>query len=74
MEKTPIMSSHILDVGYDETLFIRFKNGAVYRYDAVSYAVFDALRKAESVGKFFHAFVNKKFSYVKLESDPFAAQ
>ena len=34
----------------------------------------DALRKAESVGKFFHAFVNKRFSYVKLESDPFATQ
>ena len=46
MEKTPIMSSHILDVGYDDTLFIRFKSGAVYRYEAVSYAVFDALRKA----------------------------
>ncbi len=71
MEKTPIVSSHIIDVGFADTLFIRFKNGAVYRYEQVSYSVFDALRKAESVGKFFHAFINKKFACVKLDNDPF---
>lgn len=71
MEKTAIMSSHILDVGYDDTLLIRFKNGAVYRYLGVTYALFDALRKAESVGKFFHQFVNRKFPYVKVNNDPF---
>ena len=72
METASVASSHITDVGYANTLFIRFKNGAVYRYEQVTYSVFDALRKAESVGKFFHAFINKKFACVKLDNDPFA--
>lgn len=54
-------------------LYVRFKSGSYYSYEAVPYDIYDALKKAESAGQFLHRMVKGKFAYTKLESDPFMA-
>ena len=49
-------SSQILSIGYDkatETLEVEFVKGSVYQYDAVPSHVYEALLKAESIGRTF---------------------
>jgi hypothetical protein len=43
-------------------------------YDNVDFSVYHALTAAESVGKFFNAFVRKSYPYQKLDYDPFAKE
>ena len=67
-----ITSSNIDTIGHDgATLFIRFKSGASYAYNAVPEGVFTALARAESAGSFFHKFVKAKYQYTRLTEDPF---
>lgn len=54
--RVPVSSSKIASVGHDseaKTLYVEFKNGHVYRYDAIPQKVYDGLMKAESHGTFF---------------------
>lgn len=75
MKPTFVVSSNIDALGYElGKLYIRFKSGITYAYDSVPYSVFDALEKAESVGKFFHRFVRDKYPHHRLDSDPFGGQ
>lgn len=64
---TPVTSSQIASVGYDEDkreLHVRFKNGALYVYSAVPQDVYDGLLAADSVGSTFHTTVrNGGFKY-----------
>ncbi|MGH7744966.1 MAG: KTSC domain-containing protein [Candidatus Dormibacteria bacterium] len=53
----PVRSSHIAAIGHDQanqTLYVRFKDGATFAYSGVDPSQFDALRQAESVGSHFH--------------------
>lgn len=60
-------SSNILATGYDaasKTLAIQFKGGGkTYHYADVPAATFDALEKAESVGKFVVSQIVGKFKH-----------
>ena len=56
MNRTPIESSMINDVGYDpetQTLEIGFNSGTVYQYIDVEREAFDGLMKAPSAGQYF---------------------
>lgn len=55
-----IGSSNIDAVGYDgkaKALFVRFHNGATWRYAPVMQARFDALMEADSIGSHFGAHI-----------------
>lgn len=80
MELTPITSSRFQAIGYDEDLFQLFvqyhptkgeAKGTIWRYDNVSPELFDDLKKAESIGKFFgqHIQGNPEYPAIKLEQD-----
>ena len=49
-----VLSSNISSISYcDQTLFVQFKRGAVYRYFGVPAKQFEGLRAADSVGQYF---------------------
>ena len=53
IKHTPVESSNVVSYGYDaesRTLEVKYRGGS-YRYPNTSAAEFDALRKADSVGK-----------------------
>lgn len=71
-----VESSQIRAIGHDpatNTLAVRFKDnepGSLYHYSNFTAADFEALRNAESVGKYFSANVKKnvaKHPFVKVE-------
>ena len=61
-----VRSSNILSVGYShpaKVLFIKFHDGAVYRYYGVPSDLFDALLAADSHGSFAHKRIYGLFRY-----------
>lgn len=69
-----VHSSNLARAGYDAPmaqLYVRFHNGALYRYDAVPLGVFEGLVTAQSAGKYFEAEVKRAgFAYVRLDVLP----
>ena len=69
MIRTPVTSTDIASVGYDEstlTLEIEFVTGSIYQYFDVPSTVHSNLMSASSHGKFFHAEIRGKFRYAKM--------
>jgi hypothetical protein len=70
MERTPITSSMITSIGYDDstgTLEIEFKSdGAVWQYYDVSERVWNEFQYAESQGKYWHANIKKRFREARV--------
>jgi len=69
MERTPVSSSNISAIGYDadsQTLEVEFTNGAVYSYTGVPSGEHDGLMGADSKGKYLHANIKTRYSFVKL--------
>lgn len=65
----PVKSSNISAVGYDEqsqALFIRFKSGSTYRYDAVPPDEYQALATAGSVGAYFAASIKDQYPTTRV--------
>lgn len=66
-------SSNIVAYAYDDKnkhLIIAFKGGLVYQYQKVDKHIFDALKKAESKGKFVNEFIVRKnppYKFVKYK-------
>jgi len=57
MERTPVKSSNVASVGYDEqtkTLEVAFQSGGIYQYSGVETQTHADLMGAESIGKFMH--------------------
>jgi hypothetical protein len=57
MNHTPVSSSNLSSVGYDEatkTLEITFHKGGTYQYSGVPASVYQSLIHANSVGSYFH--------------------
>lgn len=72
-----VQSSNLKRVKYFmDTLYVEFHSGAIYRYHEVPAYVYEALLKADSIGKFFNKIIKKgdypwalvKQSSPKLES------
>ena len=68
MRREQVISSCVVSVGYDgtsQTLEIDLRNG-IYKYHSVPQSIYDKFMKAESKGKFFHAYIRKSYRYTKL--------
>jgi hypothetical protein len=69
VERESVVSSAILSVGYDsssETLEVEFPGGDVYQYSGVPAQVYLDLMGADSVGKYFTAYIRHNYAYVRL--------
>ena len=69
MDRTPVSSSNIAAIGYDEdiqVLELEFTNGSVYQYSSVPPAEHDGIMNADSKGKYLHANIKKLYPFVKL--------
>lgn len=69
MERTPVVSSDLSEVGYDPTtmvLEIVFHSGGTYQYFDVPETVYQELLSSESIGRFFHAHVKNNYRYTRL--------
>lgn len=69
MERTPVSSSNIAEIGYESatmTLEIAFLNGTVYQYFDVPESVYQAFMGPGSKGKYFHANIKNSYRCTKL--------
>lgn len=66
----PCESSQVKSHGYDaatRTLAVEFKSGGTYHYHDVPSATYDAMLKAESVGKFIGSSLKGAHKVTKIE-------
>ncbi len=54
------------DATDSEVLEIEFTNGAVYSYSGVPSGEYESFMNADSKGKYLHANIKGRYSYVKL--------
>ena len=69
MNRTPVESSNIADIGYEDTtmtLEIGFHNGTVYQYFDVPHSVFQEFMGADSKGTYLNANIKNVYRYAKL--------
>ena len=65
-ERVAFESAGVASAGYDDqarVLEIEFPKGKIYRYQNVPREVFDALLKAKSKGRYFHAAIRGKYPH-----------
>lgn len=66
MERTPVSSSNLRSVGYDQmsqTLEIEFTSGSVYQYFNVPVSVYRGLMGASSHGEYFAQNIRNVYRY-----------
>ncbi|WP_158810449.1 KTSC domain-containing protein [Beijerinckia sp. L45] len=71
-EMTPVKSSNIKAVGYDDAvgaMHVTFKSGSTYAYAGVEKKVFHEAMDAASVGKFVATEILPKYKAEKLEAE-----
>lgn len=69
MDRTPVDSSTVADVGYDHatmTLEVGFLNGTVYQYFDVPETLAQEFMQAPSKGAFLNASIKNSYRYAKL--------
>lgn len=69
MERTPVQSSNLLEIGYDpasETLEVMFKNEGVYQYYNLPQHMYDQLMQAPSHGIFFNNEIKGKYPEARM--------
>lgn len=69
MERQPVTSGNLAEVGYDpelETLEVQFRHGGVYQYLNVPAFMNERLMTAESLGRFFNAEIKGHYPEIKL--------
>ena len=70
MTRTPVSSSNVSSVGYDEkkrVLEIEFTNKQVYQYQDVSPVSHKALLAAPSKGQYVHMNIRGKYAFARVE-------
>jgi hypothetical protein len=73
MHREPVDSSSLTSLGYDarkHLLEVEFRNGGVYRYMDVPEEEFDALRHADSAGRYLNQEIKPFYSVIKVRSRP----
>lgn len=68
MKHTPVISSNIASIGYDElsqTLEVTFDNGSTYAYSGVPKSEYEALMAASSHGKYLNSIIKPRFVATK---------
>jgi hypothetical protein len=69
MDRTPVSSSSIAEVGYDSatsTLEVAFRDGGLYRYFGVPAVIFSRFMTASSKGRFFVDEIKDRYRFVRL--------
>lgn len=67
VEFVKIVSSNLDFIGHaDNSLYIGFKGGSVYRYFDADKQLFEGMLASPSKGKYFHAAIRNKLKYEKL--------
>lgn len=69
MERTPVTSSNLVSVGYNEescVLEVEFKGGVIYEYLDVPKQVHEELMSASSHGEYMNAHVRTKYRYQRI--------
>jgi hypothetical protein len=62
MNRTPVSSSNLKSVGYDEgssTLEVEFLHGGIYEYSNVPESRYSGLMSASSKGEYFDEYIKK---------------
>lgn len=64
-----VESSNVNLIGFSNNnrLYVQFKNGGLYQYTNVMNEDYEALKKAESVGKFLNTQIKPNYEFEKLE-------
>ena len=68
MNRTPVISSNVASVGYDQTtmtLEVEFTNGSVYQYFDVPESEYHNLISAESVGSYLSHQIKDNYRYTQ---------
>ena len=68
---TPVKSSNIISVGYDETtssLYVNYPSGT-YKYDGIEKSVYESLLTSTSKGRFMSENIKGRYNYSMVESD-----
>jgi hypothetical protein len=66
----PVQSSQISYIGFEEEtniLYVTFSNNTTWAYYSVSKEVFEALKNATSVGKYFNSEIKGKYDMNKIK-------
>ena len=69
MKRTPVESSNISSIGYDEgssTVEIEFHNGTVYQYFDVPESVYKGIMEAGSKGQYFAQHIKGYYRFVRV--------
>jgi KTSC domain len=70
MDRTPVQSSTIASVGYEEetsTLEVGFNNGTIYQYFGVPKHIYEGLMNASSKGSYLNQYVKRGgYGYTKV--------
>lgn len=69
MERTPVDSSNISSIGYDEgsnTLEIEFHSGGIYQYFDVPIGIHQGIMGAGSKGQYFAQHIKGYYRYAKI--------
>jgi len=70
MKRTPVVSSNITSVGYDEVgklLEVEFKDGGVYQYQNVPADINAEFMTSASLGKYFHTNIKKSYEFHRAD-------
>jgi KTSC domain len=71
VDMIPVRSTSLAAVSYDSerwVLTVAFRNGALYEYHGVPKAVYEALMRARSKGKFFLEYIRESYEPKALRS------
>lgn len=69
MERTPVTSSNVSAIGYDQDsqiLEVEFNNGGVYQYIGVPEYEFDGIMNAASKGTYLNANIKNRYPFTKV--------
>ena len=70
IDRVTVESSSLVSIGFARearVLEIEFRSGAIYRYLGVPQTVFEALKKAESKGRYFAQSIRGKYEFQRVE-------
>jgi len=63
MTRTPVKSSNLVSIGYDEeskTLEVEFKRNRIYQYWPITRSGYERLMNSESKGSFFNKYIKNQ--------------
>jgi len=69
-EMTPVNSSNIAEIGYDEStqeVYVRFLNNSLYVYKGVPQFEYDSLLNAPSIGSYLNRNYKNVYPYERIE-------